>query len=145
MTPSAVSKSTTNTTFALLSLLYFNNWVCLAARACFSPADPANMLCRGRESLCGDEICQVIRAAGSSCPHWLEADSSSTCPSHSPPLIFTPNSVGFACPPVPDDPSWGWWAYWQTDRKALFRVFVFTSPLIIHSVISPVLSFILSG
>lgn len=58
------------------------------------------MLCRGRESLCRDEICQVIRAAGSSCTHWLEADSSSTCPSHPPPQWIFPATLSLMIPPA---------------------------------------------
>lgn len=60
--------------------------------ACFSALDPENMFCWGCESLCQDEICQVIKVTGSSCTHWLEENSYSTCSSHSTlytPLIFT--------------------------------------------------------
>lgn len=97
------------------------------------------MVCRGRESLCRDEICQVIRAAGSSCTHWLEADSSSTCPSHSPSRILWyslsvqwvfPSTRSLMIPPAggrrPEKPRFGF-VFVSSNYS-----FGYLSPLIIH-------------
>lgn len=53
-----------------------------------------------------------------------------------PPLIFTLSSVGFSCHPVPD-----WSLLRVEDGQKTSVLGSFSSPLIIHSVISPVIHF----